>query len=64
MVKRVWFQKKNIMLMMPNAEEIIKVCLEEEVPVVTTGAGNPGKYIPAFKEKGIKVIPVVASVSS
>jgi enoyl-[acyl-carrier protein] reductase II len=51
----------NIMLMMPNAEEIIKVCLEEEVPVVTTGAGNPGKYIPAFKEKGIKVIPVVAS---
>jgi len=51
----------NVMLMMPNAEEIIKVCLEEEVPVVTTGAGNPGKYIPAFKEKGIKVIPVVAS---
>ena len=50
----------NIMLMMPNTEEIIKVCLEEEVPVVTTGAGNPGKYIPAFKEKGIKVIPVVA----
>ncbi len=51
----------NVMLMMPNAEEIIEVCLEEEVPVVTTGAGNPGKYIPAFKEKGIKVIPVVAS---
>jgi len=51
----------NVMLMMPNAEGIIKVCLEEEVPVVTTGAGNPGKYIPAFKEKGIKVIPVVAS---
>jgi len=51
----------NVMLMMPNAEEIIQVCLEEKVPVVTTGAGNPGKYIPAFKEKGIKVIPVVAS---
>ena len=51
----------NVMLMMPNAEEIIEVCLEERVPVVTTGAGNPGKYIPAFKEKGIKVIPVVAS---
>jgi len=51
----------NVMLMMPNAEDIIKVCLEEEVPVVTTGAGNPGKYIPAFKEKGMKVIPVVAS---
>ncbi len=51
----------NIMLMMPNAEEIIDVCLDEEVPVVTTGAGNPGKYISAFKEKGIKVIPVVAS---
>ena len=51
----------NIMLMMPNVDEIVKVCLEEEVPVVTTGAGNPAKYIPAFKEKGIKVIPVVAS---
>jgi enoyl-[acyl-carrier protein] reductase II len=51
----------NVMLMMPNAEEIIQVCLDEKVPVVTTGAGNPGKYIPAFKEKGIKVIPVVAS---
>ena len=51
----------NVMLMMPNAEEIIQVCLDEEVPVVTTGAGNPGKYIPAFKEKGIKVIPVVAN---
>ncbi len=51
----------NIMLMMPNAEEIIQVCLDERVPVVTTGAGNPGKYIPAFKDRGIKVIPVVAS---
>ncbi len=53
----------NIMLMMPNADEIIKVCLEETVPVVATGAGNPGKYVPAFKERGIKVVPVVASAA-
>ncbi len=53
----------NVMLMMPNADEIMQVVLEEKVAVVTTGAGNPGKYIPSFKEAGIKVIPVVASVA-
>lgn len=51
----------NIMLMSPNAEELAKLVVEEKVPVVTTGAGNPGKYMAAWKEAGIKVIPVVAS---
>lgn len=53
----------NIMLMHPQADEIAKVMVEEGVQVVTTGAGNPGKYIPMWKEAGIKVIPVVASVA-
>ncbi len=53
----------NIMLMSPNADELAKIVVEEQVPVVTTGAGNPGKYIEAWKAAGIKVIPVVASVA-
>lgn len=53
----------NIMLMSPFVKEVVQVVLEEKVPVVTTGAGNPGEYIAAFKEAGTKVIPVVASVS-
>lgn len=53
----------NIMLMMPNAAEIVDICLKERVPVVTTGAGNPGPYVKAFKENGTKVIPVVSSVA-
>ncbi|MGL4484021.1 MAG: enoyl-[acyl-carrier-protein] reductase FabK [Anaerovoracaceae bacterium] len=53
----------NIMLLDPNVEEQFKVLMEEDVKVVTTGAGNPGKYIPMLKEKGIKVIPVVASIA-
>ena len=53
----------NVMLLNPHAEKIIDVICEEGVPVVTTGAGNPGKYIPKLKELGIKVIPVVASVA-
>jgi len=53
----------NVMLLNPHAEKIIDVICEEGVPVVTTGAGNPGKYIPKLKEHGIKVIPVVASVA-
>lgn len=53
----------NIMLMNPNAPEVAKVVLEEGVKVVTTGAGNPAKYIKEFKEAGVKVIPVVASVA-
>ncbi|MBQ8298050.1 MAG: enoyl-[Ruminococcus sp.] len=53
----------NIMLMSPNAEDLAQLCIDEKVAVVTTGAGNPGKYIPAWKEAGIKVIPVVPSVA-
>ncbi len=53
----------NIMLMNPNAPEVAKVVLEEEVKVVTTGAGNPAKFMKDFKEAGVKVIPVVASVA-
>ena len=53
----------NIMLLSDNAEAIAKMVCEEGVKVVTTGAGNPGKYIEMWKEHGIKVIPVVASVA-
>lgn len=52
----------NIMLMSPFVKEVMEVVVEERVPVITTGAGNPGIYIPALKEIGTKVIPVVASV--
>lgn len=52
----------NIMLMNPEADGIAKVIVEEGIQVVTTGAGNPGKYIAMWKEAGVKVIPVVASV--
>ena len=53
----------NIMLMSPYADEVAKVVAEEGVKVVTTGAGNPEKYMPMWKEAGVKVIPVVASVA-
>lgn len=53
----------NIMLMNPHVDEIIDVICEEKPAMVTTGAGNPGKYIPRLKEQGIKVFPVVASVA-
>ena len=53
----------NIMLMSPFVEEVSKVVVEEKVDVVTTGAGNPSKYMTMWKEAGIKVIPVVASVA-
>lgn len=53
----------NIMLLSDNADEVAKLVCEEGVKVVTTGAGNPGKYISMWKEYGIKVIPVVASVA-
>jgi len=53
----------NIMLMSPFVKEVMQVVIEERVPVITTGAGNPGEYIPALKEIGSKVIPVVASVA-
>ena len=53
----------NVMLLNPNAEEVAKVVVEEGVKVVTTGAGNPSKYMAMWKEAGVKVIPVVASVA-
>ena len=53
----------NVMLMNPNAPEVAQIVIEEGVKVVTTGAGNPAKFIPAWKEAGVKVIPVVASVA-
>ncbi len=53
----------NVMLLSPFADEIMDVVIEEKVSVVTTGAGNPGKYIPSLHEAGIKAIPVVPSVA-
>lgn len=53
----------NIMLLSENAKELADIVVEEGVKVVTTGAGNPGKYMTKWKEAGIKVIPVVASVA-
>lgn len=61
-----WTEKPfgvNIMLMSPFVKEVMQVVIDEKVPVVTTGAGNPGEYLPALKEIGTKVIPVVASVA-
>ena len=51
----------NIMLMHPQADEMAQIVVEEGGKIVTTGAGNPGKYIPAWKEAGVFVMPVVAS---
>lgn len=53
----------NIMLMSPYAQEVAQMTAEEKVPVITTGAGNPEPYMEMWKEAGIRVIPVVASVS-
>jgi len=53
----------NVYYLSPFTEEIIQVILEEKVPVITTGAGNPGKHIARLKEANIKVIPVVSSVA-
>ena len=53
----------NLMLMNPCADEMAQIIIEEGVQVVTTGAGSPGKYIPAWKTAGIKVLPVVAASS-
>ncbi len=53
----------NIMLMSPFAEEVSDVVVEESIKVITTGAGNPGKYMAKWLEAGIKVIPVVPSVA-
>ncbi|MGX7112400.1 DUF561 domain-containing protein [Gemella cuniculi] len=54
----------NLMLMMPNVDEIIDVIIEEGVRIVTTGAGTPRKYMPKLKEASIKVIPVIPSVKA
>jgi len=51
------------MLLSPHAAEVAKVVVEEKVPVVTTGAGNPESYVPMWQEAGITIIPVVASVA-
>ena len=53
----------NVMLLSPHADEIAKVVVEEGIGVVTTGAGNPEKYIEMWKAAGVKIIPVVASVA-
>lgn len=53
----------NVMLMSPNVDEIAQLVIDEKVPVVTTGAGMPSKYMPAWIEAGIKVIPVVAATA-
>lgn len=53
----------NIMLLNPNADEVAKIVVEEGIQAVTTGAGNPEKYMSMWKEAGVKVIPVVASVA-
>ena len=54
----------NLMLMMPNIDEIIDVVIEEGVKIVTIGAGTPRKFMPRLKEAGIKVIPVIPSVKA
>jgi len=53
----------NLMLMAPHIDELVDLVLQERVPVVTTGAGNPGKYMAAFRERGIKVLPIAPSVA-
>lgn len=53
----------NVMLMNPNADEVARIVVEEGVKVVTTGAGNPAKFMQLWKDNGVKVIPVVASVA-
>lgn len=53
----------NVMLLNPNADEVAKIVVEEGVKAVTTGAGNPSKYMAMWKEAGVKVMPVVASVA-
>lgn len=53
----------NIMLMNPDADKMAEIVTEEKVALVTTGAGNPGKYMAMWKDAGIKVFPVVSSVA-
>ena len=53
----------NVMLLSPYADEVAQVIIDEGVPIVTTGAGNPGKYMESWLSAGVKVIPVVPSVA-
>ena len=53
----------NIMLLSPNVDEVIEIITEEKITHITTGAGNPGKYMSRFKDAGIKVIPVVSNLA-
>ena len=53
----------NIMLLSPNADDLAQLAIDEKIEVLTTGAGNPGKYMANWKQAGIKVMPVVASVA-
>jgi len=53
----------NLMLMTPHIDELVQLVLDEHVPVVTTGAGNPGKYMDALKAAGIKVLPIAPSTA-
>ena len=53
----------NLMLLTPHIDELVQMVLDEGVPVVTTGAGNHGKYMTALQEKGIKVLPIAPSIA-
>ncbi len=53
----------NVMMLNPNAEEVAKIVVQEDIKIVTTGAGSPEKYMAMWKEAGVKVIPVIASVA-
>ena len=53
----------NIMLLSPNADDLAQLAIDEKIEVLTTGAGNPGKYMEAWKAAGIRVLPVVASAA-
>jgi enoyl-[acyl-carrier protein] reductase II len=53
----------NLMLLTPHIDELVQLVLDEHVPVVTTGAGNPGKYMAALKAQGIKVLPIAPSIA-
>ncbi|HAU31590.1 MAG TPA: enoyl-[acyl-carrier-protein] reductase FabK [Desulfotomaculum sp.] len=53
----------NVLLLSPYAEDVLRIIIEEKVHVITTGAGNPGKYLPDLQGAGVKVIPVVSSVA-
>ena len=53
----------NVMLMGANVDEVARLLADKKVPVITTGAGDPGKYVPMWKEAGIKVIPVIPSAA-